>query len=82
MYIETLFETRLLILLDAMLRLGLQCIIELLLTMNRPNIYIYMHLRDRKLKTCKLVCMQTMRSGIVRALGHHLSPVYIIKGLS
>ena len=29
-----------------------------LLTVNRP-----MHLRDRMLKTCKLVCMQTMGSG-------------------
>ena len=28
-----------------------------------------MHLRDRKLKTCKkLACMQTMGSGVVRAL--------------
>ena len=32
--------------------------------MTRP-----MHLRDRKLKTCKkLACMQTMGSGVVRAL--------------
>ena len=30
MYIETLFEARLLILLDAKLRLGLQCIFELI----------------------------------------------------
>ena len=42
-HIETLFEARLLILLDAKLRLGLQS----LFTVNRP-----MHLRDRKLKTC------------------------------
>ena len=28
-----------------------------------------MHVRDRKLKTCKkLACMQTMGSGVVRAL--------------
>ena len=30
MYIETLFEARLLILLDAKFRLGLQCIFELI----------------------------------------------------
>ena len=34
-----------------------------LLTENRP-----MHLRDRKLKTCKLVCMQKWEVGVVRAL--------------
>ena len=31
--------------------------------MNRP-----MHLRDRKLKTCKLVCMQKWEVGVVRVL--------------
>ena len=58
MHIETLIEARLLILLEAKLRLGLQCIF-----VNMP-----MHLRDRKLKTCKLVCMQTMGSGGSEAL--------------
>ena len=58
MHIETLFESRLLILLDAKLKLGLQCIFELI-----KYEWAYMHLRDRKLKTYKLVCMQTMGSG-------------------
>ena len=57
MYIETLFEARPLILIDAKLRLGLQCIFELINCEYRP-----MHIRYRKLKTCKLVCMQTMGS--------------------
>ena len=49
-----------------------------LLTVNRP-----MHLRYRKLKTCKLVCMQTMGIGGSEGIeGHHHSLVYIIKGLS
>ena len=48
MYIETLFEARLLILLDAKLRLVWVYNASLsLFTVNRP-----MHLRDRKLKTC------------------------------
>ena len=62
--LKPLFEASLLILFDAKLRLGLQCLFEL---MNYD--YRHMHLRDRKLKTCnKLACMQTMGSGVVRAL--------------
>ena len=56
MYSETLFEARLLTLLDASLDWVYNSCLSLL-TVNRP-----MHLRDRKLKTCKLVCMQTMGS--------------------
>ena len=54
MYIETLLEARLLILLDAKRRLGLYNASLSLLTVNRP-----MHLSDRKLKTC----VQTMGGG-------------------
>ena len=46
MYIETLFEARLLILLDANLDWVYNASLSLF-TVNRP-----MHLRDRKLKTC------------------------------
>ena len=73
MYIETLFEASLLILLDAKLYI-IDWVYNAslsLLTVNRP-----MHLRDRKLKTCKLVCMQTMGSGGSEGM------YYIIKGLS
>ena len=69
MYIETLFEARLLILV-------LQCILSLL-TVNRP-----MHLRDRKLNTCKLVCMQTMGSGGSEGTEGITFHRYIIKVLS
>ena len=77
MYIETLLEARLLILLDAELRLGLYNASLSLLTVNRP-----MHLSDRKLKTCKLVCMQTMGSWGSEGAEDITFHRYIIKGLS
>ena len=56
MYIGTLLEARLLICLMQSLDWVYNASLSLL-TVNRP-----MHLTDRKLKTCKLVCMETMGS--------------------